>query len=257
MNGPPSVHHGGFVVDHYRGLADSLAARLLPLSQEPYEPTEFLFGFLPLRNPVLPYLFFQFPVLDVKGNNIPGVAHFAAVVRAPIRGTIVTPVSRYLSWSALTNPEKPPRDIFDVYKRAWDVVKKKIDWSPLLESLNSDKAARKASDPSWRLATIGRFEVTAGRGPLGVNQLAPYRGRTILTMQRVPTRKAQPNKPLYDLRGSLDDFYTIALHILRNPEKGEDVGQQVVTRSNAAMMDMVFGHVNGASAATLPPPPPP
>jgi hypothetical protein len=250
LGGPAVVHLGGVAADHYKGLASSLATRLVPFYKESYEPTEFLFGHIPVRNLALPQLFFQFPVLDVKGDNIPGVAQFAAVLRAPIPETYITPLvgfsHRFLPLSAFPTEDVRPKDVFN----------NKVGWTPLLEALNNDKIALKAADPTWVGATIGNFKVSIDVGRLvGLNQLTPYKGHTVLTMQRVPSSKSKPNRPVFEFKRNHDDFLAIARHIPAYAQRREDVGQLVVSRSNAAMMDLVFKQIDAASAA--PPAPPP
>src|SRR5262245_53163256 len=101
----PQVYLGGTQQDHYKGLSSSVATRVVPFYKESYTPTEFLYGFAPLNLPGVPCVYFQTPVLDVKGKNIPGALQTAAYVPAPIPGSIITPMigltNRYIPMSAV------------------------------------------------------------------------------------------------------------------------------------------------------------
>ncbi len=106
LAGPPAVWPGGVQMDHYKGLASALAVRLVPFMKESYQPTEFVFGAIPVSNAIVPRMYFQTAVLDVGGKNVPGVGNFGAVVKAPVRETYVSPYAdwkhRLLPMSAFT-----------------------------------------------------------------------------------------------------------------------------------------------------------
>ena len=260
LGGPPAVFQAGVATDQYRGLGNAIAVKLFQVGDAGYRPTEFLYGNVPVRNPTLPYLFFQVPVLDIKGNSIPGVAHLAAVVNAPISGTIVAPQvgwrNHYLPFAALARAP-PPRDKYEVARREVEVYKKKGGWSPLLEALNADKGSLRAADPPRRLVEIGGFEVALDLGsPLGSIQLAPHRGRTVLTMQRVPSPKSGKNLARFDLMAHLEDLHVVAMYDLRHPHGGEEWGQQIITPPNAGMRGLVLGQIDSGTAPPPPPPPP-
>lgn len=258
MSGPPTIMPGGESVDHYKGLASNVAARVIPFSGQKYQATEFLYGWIPLSNPGMPYLYFQCPVLDVKGKNIPGNIHAVAWVHQPIPTTIVTPMvgltNRYLPMSAIEQGARPK-----------DVFKNKIQWTALLEALNADKQAIKANTPknySTEMTQIGfggtyKTSVDVG-GAEGLTQLAPYRGFTIITQQRPPAPNANINKPRYAFDEIAQKLSTIAAYVTRYPQQGEDIGQQMLTQGNAAVMDLVYKQIDqvaGAAAAARAPPP--
>lgn len=258
LAGPPAVYHGGVAVDHDRGLGHRIAMQLLS-KPERYEPTEFVYGFIPTRVEPLSFLFFQFPVLDIKGKYVPGAIHLAAVVRAPIPGTIVALQlgfkARYLPLSAIWTPDFRPKDIYAVVRKAHDVLKHKTGWYPLLESLNGDNATLKAAYPKQVVTTIytwrGNFDISVDQdSPIGLIQLAPYKGLTILTMQRVPSRRAGPDKPLYELSEAFDNLSRIAAHVLHYPQRGEEIGDLVITRSNSQMIELVLKQIEAMTPPT-------
>lgn len=244
LAGPPSVRPGGVQMDHYKGLASALATRFVPFAKESYRPTEFVYGFIPLGNNVLPYLFFQFAVLDMKGRNVPGVGNFGAVLRAAIPETYVAPYAdwkhRLLPLSALSGADASASKVF----------KARVGWNPLLEAVNGDKAAVKAlGSPSYS-SRVGDFKVAMDSQRLsGFVQLAPYKGHTLMTLESTPGLRAAVDRPYYDLKDHHDALLKVAIHVLAHPQPGEEIGQLFLTESNAAMMDLMIKHV-GAAAAT-------
>ena len=243
LGGPVNILAGGERVDHDQGLARSMAAHVVPFFGEKYTATEFIHGYIPIRNSAMPYLFFQIPVLDVRGTNIPGVGHFGAVANAPIPETYITPLVgwsyRFLPLSAFPDESVKPKQVFNA----------KQGWSPFLEAINNDKATTKAINPTWAGVSIGKYQVKIDVGRLtGMHQAAPYKGRTLLTLQTVPSQKAKPNVPRFDLRRHYDTFLRIAAHVQAHPQTGEEVGTQMILPSNAAMMRQMFQYVDASVA---------
>lgn len=251
LAGPVTLFRGGIHHDHYKGLASSLGAQVIPLYTRKYEATEFVFGGAPLRDPNLPSIFFQVPVLDIKGTNVPGAAHFATFVRAPIQETIVTPKvgldHHYLPLKALVS--ETPRA----------ALKAKRRWTPLLEALNKEQATLDASRPSSYDATMGilssYYVKVDSRAPIGLTQLAPFKGFTVLTAQRPPTSSAGVNQPEYDVAEAVKKFGVIAKVIAARGAAGEIVGEQAINRTNAAMMSLLLRYLDriaGPMAAAPP-----
>lgn len=248
----PVIMPGGVAVDHYRGVGNTLKAQAIPFYRDSYEATEFLYGWIPLKDPLVPALYFQFPVLNVKGKNVPAACSFASVVDAPVPETIVTPsvnlTNRYLPFAAMEADGLKPKAAF----------KGKARWTPLLEALNTDKEAGKACIPKRWTAQVGKYEVKVDiLGPIGLTQMAPYRGFTIITGQRVPGPKANVDYPAYAFAEELTKRRTMSQFIRQHPQVGEEVGVQVVMKSNEAMMSLVHQHIDGLAGAGAPPAAPP
>jgi len=258
LSGPPVIRPGGLQMDHYKGLASSMAVRLVPLMKVSYEATEFLYGYLPIRNPVLPNLYFQCSLLDVKGKDVPGVGNFGAVLASPIPETYVAPFAdwkhRLLPLSALAG-ESP---------NAGKVFKSRPSWGPFLDAVNGDKPTLKALGTPDISARMGNFKVTIDSiRPVGMIQLAPYKGHALMTLETTPSFAADVNRPRYKFKDFHDAFLKIGLHAKAHPQKGEEVGQLFLNESNAAMMDVMIRQVDKATGtapsppATAPPAPPP
>jgi hypothetical protein len=244
LSGQPAIWPGGAQMDHYKGLASAMAVRLVPFMREKYEATEFVFGYVPLKNTILPNLFYQLAVLDLKGNNIPGVGQLGAVVRAAIPETYITPLiglsRRLLPLSAFTSEDVRPKA----------VLESKVNWTPLLEAVNSEKEWFKALDSAMYSATVGNFKVKMDTGRLiGFMQLAPYKGHTVITMQTAPGARANLNRPHYDLRKHYENMLKIAAKVSAHPQAGEEVGQQFLLPANAAMMDLIVRQIDGTAAS--------
>lgn len=249
--GNVAVFHGGLSVDHYQGLAKSLAAHTVPLYKQSYQASEFVYGWIPVNSPDIPALYYQIPVLQVKGKNIPGAAQLAALFSEPISETIVAPMvgitHRYLPLAALGGEGASARKAY----------KSKARWTPLLEALNNDKDALRANTPTAYEAKMGSYQVKVDLGsPIGLTQLAPYKGYTVMTRQAPPANGAGDNRPVYDFRVTHDHFLVIASFIAQHGRAGEEVGQQVVFQSNAAMMELLYKHVEDSIAARRPAPTP-
>ncbi|HKZ59259.1 MAG TPA: hypothetical protein VJ547_05360 [Candidatus Thermoplasmatota archaeon] len=238
LAGQPTVMGGGVEMDHNKGLGSKLKGQVVPFYKESYQATEFLTGWIPLRAPGVPALYFQVAVLNVKGKNIPGVGHFATFVDAPIAETVVSPFvgfgSKYVSMNALTDDQLTAKE----------ALKSKARWTPLLEALNADKPALKAGKPKSESASMGGFEVKVdGLNPMGLTQLAPYKGFTVITRQEAPALWAGVNKPVYNWEATVEQFQLLAGFIGRFPQVGEEEGQQIVTGSNSSMMELLFAHL--------------
>jgi hypothetical protein len=247
LSGRPTIWPGGVQMDHYKGVASALAVRLVPFMREKYEATEFLFGYIPLKNTTLPYLFYQFAALDVKGNSIPGVGNLGAVIRAPIPETYITPLlglsRRLLPLSAFTSEDIRPKQ----------VLESKVNWTPLLEAINSEKSLYKALDSAMYSATVGNFKVKIDIGrPMGFMQLAPYKGHTVITMQTAPGARANVNRPHYDLDRHYENMLKIASQVVSHPKAGEEIGEQMLTQANAAMMDLMVKQIDAAAGGAQP-----
>ncbi|HKZ47277.1 MAG TPA: hypothetical protein VJ397_00660 [Thermoplasmata archaeon] len=248
LGGPPSVHVGGTQVDHYKGLASSLAKRVVPLYRESYQPTEFLYGAIPVKNNVLPRFYFQTAVLDVKGKNVPGVGNFGSILRAQVPETYVAPYAdwkyRLLPLSAFTSDSVSASKVF----------KGKVNWTPFLEAVNSDKPALKALGAPWNSSRVGDYKISMDSQRIpGFIQLAPYKGFTLMTLETTPGVSAGVDGPDYDLKKNHDNLLKIAMHALAHPQKGVEIGDLYLNQSNAAMMDLMIKAVDKALA---PPPGP-
>lgn len=240
--GQPAAFAEGIQVDHYKGLASSLALHLVPLMRERYQATESLYGYVPLRNPAIPHLFYQFSVLDVKGRNICGMGNFGAVVRAPIRESYV------VTWAGWGDKMVPISALKGGEVKAKEVYRGKVNWSPLLEAVNEDKTATKAFHAPMASGTVGDFKVKVDSLRLiGLTQLAPYHGQTLLTMESAPDGRSAPNRPYYLLRRLYDGMLALASRIVAHPERGEDVGQLFIGPSNAAMMELMMKTIDAAA----------
>lgn len=244
LSGQPAIWLGGVEMDHYKGLASALATRVVPFMKETYQPTEFVFGYVPVRHPLLPHLYFQSAVLNVGGKNVPGVGNFGTVLRAPVPETYVGPYAdwrhRLLPLSALTGEDANASKVF----------KAKVGWSPLLEAVNSDKKAVKALGRPWNSTTVGNYKVKMDSMRLaGFVQLAPYKGHTLMTIESTPGIPANVDKPYYDFKDYHDVFATLAGHVLAHPQTGPEIGQLYLNQSNAAMMDLMTKAVDAAAPA--------
>ena len=251
LSSAPVVRPGGTQTDHYKGLASAMAVRLVPFMKASYEATEFVYGYLPVKNNVLPYLYFQCAVLDVKGKSIPGVGNFGAVLASSIPETYVSPYAdwkhRLLPLSAMTG-ENP---------NAGKVFKSRPSWGSFPDAVNNDKAALKALGAPAISARMGDYKVTIDSlRPTGMLQLAPYKGHTLMTLETTPGFAADVNRPRYDFKTFHDAFLKIALHALAHPQRGEDVGQLFLNQSNAAMMDLMIKQADRALQTTAGAPPP-
>jgi len=244
LAGQPGVYVGGVQMDHYKGLASALATRVIPFAKESYQPSEFIYGYVPISNQLLPYLYFQFAVLDVKGKNVPGVGNFGAVLEAQIPETYVAPYAdwkhRLLPLSAFTDDRVSASKVF----------KGKVKWTPFLEAVNNDKASLKALNGQWNSSRIGDFKVSMDSMRIpGFVQLAPYKGYTVMTLESTPAVDAAINAPRYDLKKHHDNMLKIATHALAHPQKGQEVGELYLIQSNAAMMDMMIRGIDEALGA--------
>ncbi len=242
LGGEPAVYLGGMQMDHYKGLASTLKTRVVPFAKESYQPSEFTYGYIPVSNKILPYLYFQFTILDVKGKNIPGVGNFGAIADTQIPETYVAPYAdwkhRLLPLSAFTDDRVSASKVF----------KSKVKWTAFLEAVNNDKASLKALNDQWNSSRIGDFKVTMDSMRIpGFVQLAPYKGFTVITLESTPAVNAAVNRPRYDLKKHHDNLLKIATHALAHPQKGEEVGQLYLNQGNAAMMDLM---VRGIDEAT-------
>jgi hypothetical protein len=259
IGGPPTIRPGGVSMDHYQGLSASVASRVIPFAGQTYEASEYLYGWVPLRDRPVQFLYFQCAVLNVKGRFIPGNMQAATWVRAPIPGTIITPSAgfsrRYLPMSAFEQGDARPNDVF----------KNKVDWNPVLEGLNGDKAASKASAPSnysTEMVQMGlgaktyKVQVDASNA-LGLTQLAPYRGFTIVTQQRPPASNAGIDKPRYAFDEIAEKFSAIAAVVARSAQAGEDIGAQMISEQNAASMDLLYQQLDQMAGPVQAPAPPP
>lgn len=242
----PAIWPGGQQMDHYKGLASAMATRLVPLLRETYEATEFVFGYATVKHPLVPYVFFQCAVLDIKGKNVPGVGNFGAVIRAPVPETYVAPFAdwkhRLLPLSALAAPDA----------RASKVFKAREGWTPLLEAVNADKKAVKALGRPWYSSTVGNYKVKMDSNRLaGFVQLAPYKGSTLMTIESTPAIGANVDKPKYDWKDYHGILATIGGYVKAHGKAGaEDVGQLYLNEANAAMMDLMIKQANAASKGT-------
>jgi len=201
LAGTPVTYSGGVNVDHYKGILRGLASFVIPFFTNKYNPTEYVFGWIPIKDPALPLLFFQIPVLNVKGSNYPSVAHFAAMAATPIPETIVAPrirgSGRFIYLSALGGGKTKPKAAY----------KAKIGWTPLLKALNKDRRVRRAAWPRQRDTYIASFYIRANtKTPLGLTQLSPYNGFTILMAQRLPLREAAADTPRFHYRHIHKEF---------------------------------------------------
>lgn len=251
--GPPTILPGGVSLDHYQGLSASVASRVIPFAGQSYEASEYLYGWVPLRNQGVQFLYFQCAVLNVKGRFIPGNMQAASWVRAPIPGTIISPAigfsHHYLPMSVFEQGDARPNDVF----------KQKIGWNAVLEGLNADKAATKASTPSnysTEMVQMGlgaktyKVQVDSANA-LGLTQLAPYRGFTVITQQRPPAANAGINKPRYAFDEIAQKFSAIAAVVARFPQEGEDIGAQMISEQNAAAMDLLYRQIDQAAGPQL------
>ena len=82
-----------------------------------------------------------------------------------------------------------------------------------------------------------------GLNPMGLTQLAPYKGFTVITRQEAPALWAGVNKPVYNWEATVEQFQLLAGFIGRFPQVGEEEGQQIVTGSNSSMMELLFAHL--------------
>lgn len=249
LAGQPSIRIGGVRMDHYKGLASSMKTRLVPFAKESYQASEFLYGYVPVQNKILPHIFVQCAVLEVKGKNVPGVGNFGAVLKAEIPETYVAPYAdwkhRLIPLSALPDPDANAGKIF----------KNRSGWSPFLEAANADKAVVKALGKPNPDARVGDYKVKMDSQRLsGFIQLAPYKGRTLMTLQSAPGFAADVNRPRYDWKDFHDAFLKIAMHAMAHPQAGEEIGQLFLNESNAVMMDLMTKQVDKAVSGTAPAP---
>lgn len=243
----PGIWPGGMEMDHYKGLASALAVRVVPFMKETYQPTEFVFGAIPVNNAVVPRMYFQCAVLNVGGKNVPGVGNFGAVVRAPVAETYVAPYAdwkyRLLPLSALAAEDASASKVF----------KAKVGWNPLLEAVNNDKKALKALGKPWNSSTVGNYKVKMDSMRIpGFVQLAPYKGHTLMTLESTPGVSAGVDNPHYDFKDFHEVFFTLAAHVMAHPQKGPDVGQLYLNQSNAAMLNLMTKVVDAASGPAPP-----
>jgi hypothetical protein len=252
LSGEPAIWPGGLLVDHYKGLASAMATRLVPFKKESYQSTEFVFGYLPVKNSVLPHLYLQCAVLDVKGKNIPGVGNFGAVLRSPIPETYVSP---YADWKHRLLPLSA---LSDENVSASKVFKSRPSWGHFLDAVHSDKPALKALGAGSPDRRMGNYKVSIdSMRPTGFLQLAPYKGHTLMTIESAPGFAADVDRPRYDFKQFHDAFLTVARHATAHPQRGEEIGQLYLNESNASMMDLMVKQVDGAVPKGAPPPPPP
>lgn len=246
LAGPPAIWPGGTEMDHYKGLASALAVRVVPFMKESYQPTEFVFGVVPVSNAIVPQMYFQTAVLNVGGKNVPGVGNFGAIVRAPVPEMYVAPYAdwkhRLLPLSAFTS-----RDV-----SASKVFKARTGWNPLLEAVNNDKKSLKALGRPWNSSSVGNYKVKIDSMRIpGFVQLSPYKGHTLMTLESTPAIGANVDRPGYDFKDYHDVFFTLAAHVIAHPQPGPDAGNVFLNESNAAMIGLMTKAVDGAAG---PPP---
>jgi len=253
LSGQVGIWPGGLQQDHYKGLASAVATRFVPFMRESYQATEFVFGYLPVKNAVLPNLFFQCAVLDVKGKNIPGIGNFGGVLRSPIPETYVSP---YADWK---HRLLPLSSLPDAKANAGKIFKSQPSWGPFLDAVHSDKAALKALGKPWADKRVGDYKVSMDSLRLsGFFQLAPYKGYTLMTIESAPGFGADIDQPRYDFKDFHDAFLKVAIHAMAHPQSGPEVGELFLNQANAAMMDLMVKQVDRTvQKAQAPPPPPP
>lgn len=241
LAGQPVVSQGGAAVDHHKGLGHSLAAAVVPFMPSKYEATEFIAGWIPLTDDSMPQLYFQVPALNVKGKYIAGVGQFGCVVSGALPETVVAPRV------GMKCMFMPLESVLAVGGHLGAAEAKAAQWGPAIQAMNADKALRKAATPKKIDSYVSGFYVRMDKkSPIGHTQLAPFRGYTVLTAQRVPVPTGFDNRPFFDYREVLSSFSAIAGFLRRHGQGSDSVGKQVVTASNRAMMTALLTHLEGA-----------
>ncbi len=236
LAGAPTVRAGGVEQDHYKGLGHSVAAALIPFAGGKYEATEFIAGSIPLNLGWLERIHFQIPALHVKNKYVAGVGQFGAVVGGSLSETVVSPrVGMACRFMPLQTIELTHGDV-DI------AAKMEAKWGPEAKQLNADKKLRKAAWPKKVDTRVSGFYVKMNKkSPIGFTQMAPWRGKTVITAQRVPLPTGFDNRPFYSYRELIKSFSTLAGHLAPQQGGAATVGKQVVTQQNIAMMGGLIG----------------
>jgi hypothetical protein len=230
INGEPVVRIGGEVIDHYKGLLSTLRVTLVPFAKETYEASEWIYGFIPVRHNLLPKLYFQIPILNVKGKNIPGIANFGALSPYPVKETYVATSAR-----RLTNYLLPWSVVSDGAVERKQAFMNKMQWTPFVEAVNTDKRCVKALQGGGIYNEAGNFRTSVDHSRLeGTFQIMPYKGKTIMLVQ--DAGYGNIDKPGFHFDKRHSDFALVAAKIQTYREKGEEIGQPMINISNALMV---------------------
>jgi hypothetical protein len=231
---PPKVDFIGEGYDHDKGMMSDLKLRLVPFSKESYQASEWAMGQIPLKDPAVPKLYFQATILNIKNKSVPGIATFGAVVDAPVKETYV------VTWSkGLKNYLLPLSVIADETVPRKKAYLEKINWTPFVEAVNTDKKAVKTLQLSPSRNDMGKFSVNIDTMRLvGTHQVMPFKGKTLLLMNEAGNGNV--NKPAYRYQDVYEAFWTLSSKIKQHPATGEDVGTLFITDTNKALFGMMI-----------------
>lgn len=234
INGIPVIQVGGEAMDHYKGLLSTLKVTLVPFAKESYQATEWAYGYVSVKHSLLPKLYFQIPILDVKGKNIPGVGNFGVLCPYPVKETYVSTSAR-----RLTNYLLPWSVISDGSVERKQAFLKKMRWTPFVEAVNTDRQCVKAINGGGIYNEAGYFKTSIDHTrPEGLFQIMPYKGKAIMLLQDAGF--GDIDKPWFCYEKHHSNFALVAAKIQTFREKGEEIGQPMINISNALMIkDMI------------------
>ena len=247
LSGVPQMTTIGSTQDQYKGLGESLKTAVVPFSSTSYSAHEHMLMRIGLNHPIVTYIDFVCPVLNIKNKSIQGVGTFVTHIPHPIGETYVT---RDI-W--VTPVLLPHRLAVDEGRKPKDIIEGKLITSQAINEVNGDKRLRKSlgGRSTASVTDVGppssKYEVSfpVSAYPPGMFTVIPYFGSTIMVFRDAGGFASEVDSPDWDFERAFSAFSGVADRIARYPEQGELEGKIYLDRSLEILLPRLLEYLRG------------
>lgn len=226
LSAPPYVK----VMGSDAGLEATTAAKALayvvPFKGIKYSAQEFVFARMQLRDPLIKYIDFVAPVLNVEGHSIQGVGTF--MTHVPFSTT-----DSYVKELAGFRDMLMPTSLIEQSVSPKQAIKQNMITSAAVNAINEDKKlCKKLHGNHYRRVEMGGLSHTSYEVsfdfinyPGHMFYTIPYKGSTVMIARNAGEKKARINYPDWGFFDRFSAFLGVAHHLSEHKEPERHPGK--------------------------------